>query len=181
MDTGLLIIRLVVGLLFVGHGAQKLSHMFGGHGIEGTAGFFRQLGFRPPKAMAGVAGVTEVGAGVLLATGLLTPFAGAGIIGLMVVAAWVVNRANGLWISSGGFEYDLVLATVAASIAFTGPGEASLDHALDWNLAGVGWGVFAIGLGLVSAIAVLASRKPEPVAAPDDSAAVERELETQAS
>ena len=70
MEYGLLLLRLVVGLLFAGHGAQKLFGWFGGGGPQGTAAFFASLGYRAPAAMALVAGLSELGGGLLLATGL---------------------------------------------------------------------------------------------------------------
>lgn len=158
MDIGLLVIRVVVGLFLAAHGIQKLSHRLDGHGIEGTAAFHGQLGFRPAKAMAWVSALTETGAGLALALGFLTPFAGAGIIGQMTVAAWVAHRQNGPWVSQGGYEYNTVLAAVGAGLAFTGPGAVSLDHGLGIDLSGSGWGAFAVVLGLVAATSVLASR-----------------------
>ena len=69
MEYGLLLLRLVVGLLFAGHGAQKLFGWFGGGGPQGTAAFFSSLGYRAPALMALVAGLSELGGGLLLATG----------------------------------------------------------------------------------------------------------------
>src|SRR5207253_2809226 len=96
MDFGLLILRVVVGALLVGHGTQKLFGWFGGYGLEGTGGFFHSLGFRPGRAMAAVAGLSEAGGGLLLALGLLTPLAGAAIVGTLLVAA-SVHVEKGLW------------------------------------------------------------------------------------
>ena len=75
MEHGLPLLRLVVGLLFAAHGAQKLFGWFGGGGPQGTAAFFSSLGYREPAAMAVLAGLSELGGGLLLATGLLTPVA----------------------------------------------------------------------------------------------------------
>src|SRR3954470_17721593 len=152
MDTGLLIVRVVVGLLMVGHGTQKLFGWFGGHGIAGTGGFFESLGYRPGKPHAALAGLTEASVGLLLALGLFPPLAAAALIGVMVNAIGAVNWPNGLWVTEGGIEYPLVIATVASGIAFAGPGEASLDHAFDWYLGGTNWGLAALGVGLVSGL-----------------------------
>src|SRR4051794_41924212 len=110
MAYGMLFLRVVVGLLLFGHGSQKLFGWFGGHGPRGTAGFFGQLGFRRQHAlpMALMAGLSEA-AGLLFALGFLTPFAALAIASVMVVAVGTVHWKNGLWVTSGGGEVDLVL------------------------------------------------------------------------
>src|SRR3954469_2963634 len=122
MDTGVFLLRIVIGLFFAGHGAQKLFGWFGGHGIEGTGGFFHSLGYRPGKAFAAVGGLSEFFGGLVLALGLFTPLAAAMIIGVMFNAAMSVHVKHGLWVTEGGIEYPLVVAAVAAGIAFAGPG-----------------------------------------------------------
>lgn len=158
MDAGLLILRLVVGLTMAAHGAQKLFGWFGGHGIRGTADFFESLGFRPGRVFAVIGGAAELGGGLSLAAGLLTPFGAAAVIGMMLAAIVSVHLANGFFVTNGGFEYPFVLAAAAAALAFTGPGAASADAALDWSLSGTGWGLFAVGLGAAAAAATLAAR-----------------------
>lgn len=156
MNTGLLVLRLVIGLLLVGHGSQKLLGLFGGPGLAGAGGFFHSLGFRPGKPMAVVAGVSEVGAGALLAVGLLTPLASATVIGTLVVAG-SVHWASGLWAQNGGYELPLAYVAAAAALAFTGPGAYSLDNALGLDrLAGNGWGVAAVVAGALSGLGVVA-------------------------
>src|SRR5205823_11022761 len=86
MNLGLLVIRIVVGLYFVGHGAQKLFGVAGGHGLAGTGQFFESMGMRPGRLNAFAAGAAEFSAGVLLALGLLTPLAAALITAVMIVA-----------------------------------------------------------------------------------------------
>src|SRR5438132_4998329 len=120
MDFGLLILRVVVGALLVGHGAQKLFGWFGGYGLAGTGGFFHSLGFRPGKPMAAAAGLSEAGGGLLLALGLLSPLAGAAIVGTLLVAA-SVHQDKGLWGANGGYELPLPYAVVGATLALAGP------------------------------------------------------------
>jgi putative oxidoreductase len=127
LDIGLLIIRLVVGLLFVGHGAQKLFGWFGGYGIKGTGGWFESIGIKPGAAMAVLAGLTELIGGLLFTLGLLTPLAGIMIAGTMVMAIVKVHAPNGLWATANGYEYNLILIAVTIGVALTGPGQFALD------------------------------------------------------
>src|SRR5205823_7286177 len=116
-------------LTLAAHGAQKLFGAFGGHGLAATGGFFENvLGFRPGKIHAALAGLGELGGGLLLALGLLTPLGGAATVGVMTVAALAVHRQNGYFITEGGYEYTVILATAALALAFTGAGSISLDH-----------------------------------------------------
>jgi putative oxidoreductase len=155
MDTGLLILRVVLGLLLVGHGSQKLFGLFGGHGPEGTGGFFHSIGFRPGRPMALVAGASEAGAGLLLALGLFTPLAAAAVVGTLFVAS-SVHWKNGLWGQNGGFELPLFYAVTAVVLAFTGPGAYSLDNAVGLDrFNGIGWGVLAAAIGLLSGFVVV--------------------------
>jgi putative oxidoreductase len=152
MAYGLLLLRVVVGATMFSHGAQKLFGWFGGGGPRGTAGFFGQMGFRAPLAMAVLAGLSEA-AGALFAVGFLTPLASLGITVVMLVAISTVHWTKGFFVGSGGFEYNLVLLTVAVAVAATGPGRFSVDRALHWddNLSGLWWGVGVLGAAIVSA------------------------------
>jgi putative oxidoreductase len=165
MDLALLILRIVVGLLFVGHGTQKLFGWFGGYGVEGTGGFMEALGYRPPRTQAAFAGAAETAGGILLALGLFTPLGAAMIIGVMVNAIIAVHWEHGLWATNGGIEYPLVNATVATALAFAGAGRFSLDAAIGWDLFGARWGLGALALGLITGVVVLAFRRPPAPAA----------------
>ena len=157
MDIGLLIARVVVGLLFIGHGTQKLFGWFGGSGPEGTGGFLGSLGYRRSRTMAIVNGVAEAGGGALLAMGFLTPIGCAALIGVMLTAAVAAHRHNGLWNQDGGYELPLLNAAVASEIAFTGPGRWSLDHVLGWFGGDAVEGLWATALGLAVGALVLAA------------------------
>lgn len=124
---GLLIVRVVVGLLFVGHGAQKLFGWFGGYGPKGTGGWMDSIGIKPGVAMAVAAGVMELVGGLMFAAGLLTPLAAVLIVLTMLGAIVKVHGPNGLWATANGYEYNLVLVAIAIGIALTGAGEYSLD------------------------------------------------------
>ena len=125
-DLALLVVRLVVGALFMGHGTQKLFGWFGGHGLAGTGAFFDSLGIRPGHTMALAAGFSEVAGGLLLVLGLFLPLAAVLIGGAMVVAIAKVHGKNGVWAQNGGFEYNLVLLVVVIALAALGPGSLSL-------------------------------------------------------
>ncbi|MBO0962436.1 DoxX family protein [Neobacillus sp. MM2021_6] len=127
INLGLFIIRLVVGLLFVGHGAQKLFGWFGGYGLKGTGGWFDSIGIKPGVTMALFAGLAELIGGVLFTLGLLTPLAGIMIAGTMVMAIVKVHGANGIWSTSNGYEYNLTLLAVSIGIALSGPGRYAVD------------------------------------------------------
>jgi putative oxidoreductase len=130
LALGLLIIRVVVGLLFVGHGAQKLFGWFGGYGPKGTGGWFESIGMKPGVAMAVLAGLMELVGGLLFALGLLTPFAAILLALTMIVAIVKVHGPNGLWSTANGYEYQLVLLVIFIGVALTGAGAYSLDSLL---------------------------------------------------
>jgi putative oxidoreductase len=171
MDLGLLIVRFVVGLTLAAHGAQKLFGWFGGYGLDATGQFMETLGFHPGRRHAALAGLTEAGGGVLLALGLLTPLGAALIASVMLVATITVHLKNGFFASSGGFEYNLVLAAAAVSLAFSGPGALSIDALLGYSFAGTVWGVGAIIVALAGAFVQLAQRHPSAAAGRVSSAA----------
>ena len=160
MSAGLLIVRLVLGLGFAAHGAQKLFGWFGGHGLEGTGGFFEGLGFRPGKRFALLAGLGEVGGGLLLALGLFGPAGPALVVMVMTVAAVSVHVRNGFFASSNGIEIPLLYAAGVTAIAFAGPGAWSLDAWLGleglWTAANA-W--IALAAAVVLAAGNLAMRR----------------------
>jgi putative oxidoreductase len=158
MSVGLLILRVTLGLLFVGHGTQKLFGWFGGGGLSGTENYFASLGYPRTKLLPLVAGSTEAGSGILLAAGFLTPFAAAGLIGMMVNVVGV-KWSHGVWEMRDGFEYPLLICAAAAALAFVGPGRYALDRAAGWALSGAGWGFAALGVGIVVGVAARASAR----------------------
>ena len=159
-DIGLLILRLVVGLLLAGHGAQKFG-MFGGHGLKGTSGWLGSMGLRQAGIWAFLAGLSEVGGGVLLALGLLTPLGAVAIVAAMLMAALLAHR-QALWLTEGGMEYNLVLIAAAVALVFTGPGQFSLDAALGLSVPLFLTAGIAL-LALLTVVIALGTRKaPAP-------------------
>ena len=165
MDFGILLLRAVVGMTLAAHGAQKVFGWLGGHGLDGTGQFMTMLGFRPGRRHALMAGLAEAGGGVLLALGFLTPVGAALGASVMVVAAVTAHVKNGFFNSGGGFEYNLVLGVSALSIAFIGPGVASIDALLGYSLSGALWGTAAALVAAIGAAVQLVQRRlPEQLA-----------------
>jgi putative oxidoreductase len=166
MDDGLLVVRLVFGLMMAAHGAQKLFGWFGGYGFAASAGFFETVGFRPGWLMAFAAGFGEFASGLLVALGLLGPIGPALMLSVMIVAS-SMHWSKGLFVTSGGIEVPLLYAAVAAGLAFTGFGALSLDAAL--GLASLYSGAVigtALAVGIAGGIVVLATRRaPVPAKA----------------
>lgn len=130
IDFILLVLRCGVGAVMLAHGINHIRP-----NIDGTAGWFGSMGMKPAKLHAWLASVTEIGSGLLLVVGLLTPFAAAGVVGVMFVA-WAINhRGNGFFIfrPGEGWEYVMTLGIVGLAIAAIGPGTWSLDEAFDLN------------------------------------------------
>jgi putative oxidoreductase len=177
MKLGRLLLRLIVGGYFVGHGTQKLFGWFGGHGLEGTGQFFEgNLGLRPGKHHALAAGLGEAGGGALLVLGAATPVASAAVIATMLTAIQRVHLKNGPWVSDGGYEYNLVLIAAALALAETGPGSPSIDGDKSYGAKGA---LLALLLGAAGAAGAHAyaesqaapAEPPTPAPAPDTATA----------
>ena len=121
---------MVLGVIFIGHGAQKLFGSFGGPHISGFAKMLEQLGVRPARPMAILAGLAEFVGGILVMLGFLTPLAAVALIGVMIVAILTVHLRNGFFNSNGGYEFNLALAGMALTLLIAGAGAYSLDGVL---------------------------------------------------
>ena len=162
MAIGLLLIRLVLGVLMAAHGSQKLFAWFGGYGLTGTGTFFEQLGFRPGRLFAAAAGWTEVLGGVLVAVGLGGPIGPALVVSVMIVAVVSVHWGHGLFAATNGIEVPLLYAAGAAALAFTGSGRYSVDALLGLtSMSTAANAGIALGLAAAGAIANLAVRQSE--------------------
>jgi putative oxidoreductase len=165
MKIGRLLLRLVVGGLFVGHGTQKLFGWFGGSGLDTTAEGFEHLGLRPGRPNAIAAGAAEAGGGALLAVGLETPFAASVLTATMLTAIHRVHAKNGPWVTNGGYEYNLVLIAAALALAEVGPGPLSLDAARGRERSGSHWALAALGAGALGALGSHAAAAAQPAPA----------------
>lgn len=124
-DLGRFLIRGALGVVFVGHGAQKLFGVFGGPGLTGFSGFLESLGLPFPMANAVLAGAAEFFGGLTLLAGVGTRVSAGLLVGTMMVAAFAV-RSHGLSAQNGGMEYPLVLAVLLVGIGLIGPGGLTL-------------------------------------------------------
>jgi putative oxidoreductase len=163
VDAGLLTLRVLVGVTFSLHGFQKLFGWFGGGGLDGTAAWFKSLGFGDGRAPAVMAGAAEVGGGLGVAAGLLTPVSAAAMIGAMTTAAFVNNAEGGFWSVYKGWELNGYLIVVALAVAIAGPGSYSLDAVLGLEkLSGLGPGLLAGVVGIALGWARWVTRERPP-------------------
>jgi putative oxidoreductase len=157
VDLALLVFRCGLGAVMLAHG---INHISGGGKIAGTARWFGSMGMKPPLVQAWLASLTEIGAGIALVSGFLTPLGGAGIVGTMFVAFVINHRGNGFFIfrPGEGWEYVMTLGLCGMVIGAIGPGGWSLDSALDIEDDLVGWTGLGLsaGLGLLGAALLLA-------------------------
>lgn len=147
MKLRLLVVRMVVGGIFVGHGTQKLFGWFGGQGPEGTGQAFESMGMRPGRRNAITAGAAETVGGALLVAGLLTPLAGAALSSVMITAIRRVHGGKGPWVTEGGYEYNLVMLATLFALSEAGPGRISLDQKLGTERCGTWWAIGQLAAG----------------------------------
>lgn len=186
MNTALLVLRVVPGLLLIGHGLQKLvpprysPPLLHAMGHQATATGFHQLGIRPGLPAALLAGTGEILGGFSLGAGLLTPVGTILVGAVMTTAILTAHARNGIWNAEGGFEFPLVLLAVSFVVTALGAGSYSFNHWLDVsNWAGIhGWEMsnvaraavsLAIGVGaglLTVLVSWAAGRAPERPSVP---------------
>jgi putative oxidoreductase len=166
MRLARLLLRLVIGGFFIGHGTQKLFGWFGGGGLDATAQGFDQLGMRPGRRNAVAAGVAEAGGGTAVVLGLATPLAASALTATMLTAINRVHLKNGPWMANGGYEYNVVLIAALLALVEMGPGEPSLDASFGIERSGPEWALAALLAGVAGAVgAHLAAEAVEPPAA----------------
>lgn len=153
-DFGLLVLRLVVGALFIAHGLQKLFGWLQGDGITGTAELLTDFGYSKATALAWLTGLSELAGGTLLVLGLFTPVGAAAILGVMInVIAVKFDRA----VFAGGIELEAVYAAAALALLFAGPGRVSLDRPTPWYRHAGAFGVvfLLVAVGVAASVLVV--------------------------
>ena len=171
IDLVLLVFRCGIGAVIMAHGVNHIGWQDGrlGGKIEGTASWFGSMGMRAPRVQAWLASITEIGSGLLLILGLLTPLGSAGLLGVMTVAFVIAHRDKGFFIFNPGqgWEYVAVLAASALLLGTIGPGAWSLDDAIDLrdDLVGTTGLLVTVVAGAGGAAALLATcwRRPATV------------------
>ena len=164
MNIAVLILRLVVGLTLTGHGVQKLFGWFGGPGLTRLRQGFEKQGYKPVWLWISLAILGEVGGGISVALGFLTPLGAAGIFGAMFMAMFKSHWKNGFWLQKGGYEYTLILLVVSITIGLIGPGSYALDALFGIVLPeALLFGVLAVAALLVDVIGILINRPTEAV------------------
>jgi putative oxidoreductase len=155
MSVALLVLRVVCGALFAGHGSQKLFGWFRGHGLAGTGSYFESVGLVPGVPLAFLAGLAELAGGLLLASGLFLPVACLLLVAVMATAIGIVHWRNGVWAADGGFELPLLMASIAFAVSAIGPGSISLDNAFGIDWASLVWAIVATIVGILAAFAAV--------------------------
>jgi putative oxidoreductase len=162
-DLALLILRLVIGGLLAGHGAQKLFGWFDGPGLSGATESMITHGLRPAAGWGFLASGAEFAGGLLTLLGFLNPLGPIMIIADMVMAIALVHWGKPIWSTMGGGELPLTNIAVAAALILTGSGNYALDRLLGMTLPS--WvGLAAAALGLLAIVVGLVSRTPLPSA-----------------
>jgi putative oxidoreductase len=157
-NFGLLILRLTMGGLLAGHGAQKLFGWFGGPGLKGTAGFLESMGFKPGMPWATAAAASEFGGGTLTALGLFHPLGPLATMGAMVMATVKAHWGKPIWAFSGGAELPVLNMSIALALMLTGPGRFSLDRLFGIRLPRT----LVAAIAIVEAALVIIGIMPRP-------------------
>lgn len=172
MGIGRLLLRLVIGGIFVGHGLQKLTGAFDGPGLDGTEKMMEKTRMFPARRNALAAALTETlgGAGIVLGAGM--PAATAAVTSAMATAIRKVHARNGFWNSKGGYEFNVALVASATALTIDGPGPLSVDALVGKHRWGVFWGLLGMGAGVLASAAAIelgeASAPPEAEEKPEN-------------
>ncbi|WP_051386315.1 DoxX family protein [Actinokineospora inagensis] len=151
-DLGLLVLRVVLGALVLGHGLQKVFGLFEGAGIDGFGHVLSALGFQHATILSWVTGITELAAGALLILGLFTPAAAGAVLAIVANAIWIRVDVN---LFAGGVEIQAIYAAAAFTLLFTGAGRASLDNHTPWFRRAPAFGFVFLILAAAASVVTL--------------------------
>ena len=158
-NLAMLVLRVVLGGLLTGHGAQKLFGWWGGYGLDGTSAWLESMGLRPGRPWAIMAGGSEFGGGVLSLLGLFNPLGPLGVIGAMAMAARKAHWGKPIWVTEGGPELPVTNMSIATALMLAGPGKYSLDRALGVRLPR--W-IALLALAVLTIIVAFAAKTEPP-------------------
>ena len=161
---GLLILRIVTGVILTAHGTQKLFGWWGGPGMTGWIGAMNRMRLRPAVAWAWISALAEVLGGIGLIVGLLTPFPSLAIAGSMLTTIALVHWPRGFFVTKGGYEFNLLILAAVTAIAIAGPGAYSLDSTIGIRLPEPVTLIVTTMLLLIGVGVALGTRAPAPAA-----------------
>ncbi len=133
LSVALFLLRIILGVVFFAHGAQKVFGWFGGYGLSGTVGYFKNV-VHVPTLLAYLGPFVEFVGGIALLIGVFTKFAALGIFIMMLVATLKVHLPMGFFLSGKGdgkgqgYEFSLTLAVISLVLVLLGGGFYSIDH-----------------------------------------------------
>ncbi len=163
-NIGLLLLRVTVGALLAGHGAQKLFGWFGGYGLKGTAGWLESMGLKPGHLWATGASASEFGGGTLTALGLFHPIGPIATLAAMSMAIAKAHWGKPIWVSEGGAELPVTNIAVALALILNGPGPYSLDHVFGIRLPRAVIALVAVAEAVLIVLGIVARPTPPPAA-----------------
>lgn len=170
MSAGLLILRVIGGLIIAAHGAQKLFGWFNGPGFAKQRQGQERMGFRPGWLWASLVVLGELGGGLSVALGFLTPLGAAGMVGAMFMAIFKAHWKNGFFNSNRGIEFPLSLLTIATGIGLAGPGPYSMDALFKLNLPTPALFLALVAAAIIVDIIGLSISRPAPAPAAEPAA-----------
>ncbi len=161
-NVALLLLRLSVGGLLAGHGAQKLFGWFGGFGLKGTAGWLESMGLKPGTLWATGASASEFGGGTLTALGLFHPIGPIATLAAMSMAIAKAHWGKPIWVAQGGAELPVTNIAVALALILNGPGSYSLDRLFGIRIPRALVALVLVGEAILTVVGILNRPTPPP-------------------
>lgn len=124
----IIVLRIALGLIFIGHGGQKLFGLWGGPGLSGFEASLQSMGLPYANILALLAASAEFFGGIMVLFGIYARWGALFILSVMAVAVYSVHWKNGFFLQNSGFEYNLALIAMSLSILFSGSGRWSIKN-----------------------------------------------------